>query len=74
MDVIDVMDDIGRGLVVSTFFRAEYSLANESTVAINGAFSTGEKSEWGEYVPININSEFGQAPSLSVSSLTIICD
>ena len=53
--------------------RAEYSLANESTVAINGVFSTGEKSE-GEYVPININSEFGSSPSLSVSSLTIICD
>ena len=43
--------------------RAEYSLANESTVAINGTLA-GEKSEWGVGGPIEINSEFGSSPSL----------
>ncbi len=45
--------------------RAEYSLANESTLALNAAFSTGEKSQWGEYVPIHINTEFGSSPSFA---------
>lgn len=45
--------------------RAEYSLANESTLALNAAFSTGEKSQWGEYVPIHLNSEFGSSPSFA---------
>ena len=44
--------------------RGEYSLADESTVALNATIATGKKSSWGADQPVEIESEFGSSPAL----------